>query len=183
MLRAGDGTGLAFGLALLLYAPLPQAGTYTLATVSVSTTVSANCTVATSALNFGAYDPIGAQATNNLDVGTNQISIGCVQGSAPTIAFNLGLNASGSTRRMLRTTIPADYLNYELYQPPGNSPNTACNFSGSLVVWGSAGSNLFTPSAPPSKANRSFNICARIPSGQDPSVGTYNDTVTATVNF
>jgi spore coat protein U-like protein len=134
-------------------------------------------------LDFGAYDPIGTQRTNNLDVGTSQITIACVQGSAPTIAFNLGLNASGTTRRMLRTTTPADYLNYELYQPPGNSPNTPCSFGGSLVVWGTSGSNLFTPSAPPSKSNRSFFICARVPSGQDPSVGTYNDTVTATVNF
>lgn len=182
MLRAGGKTGLAFGLALLLYAPVPRAGTYTLATVSVSTSVSANCTVTTSTLNFGAYDPIGAQQTNNLDVGTNQISIACVQGSAPTIGFNLGLNASGSTRR-LKNTSAADYLTYELYQPPGSSPNTTCNFGGSLVVWGSSGSNLFTPSAPPTKASRSFYICARVPSAQDPSVGTYNDTVTATVNF
>ena len=182
MLGAGGRTGLAFGLALLLYAPLPRAGTYTLATVSASTTVASNCTVTTSALNFGSYDPIGTQATNNLDVGTNQISIACVQGSAPTIAFNLGLNASGSTRRLKNTTA-ADYLNYELYKPAGSAPATACNFAGSLVVWGSSGSNLFTPSSPPSKANRSFYICARIPSGQDPSVGTYNDTVTATVNF
>ena len=182
MHSAVGSTGLAFGLALLLYAPLPWAGTYSLATVSVSTTVSANCTVTTNALNFGAYDPIGAQATNNLDVGTNQISIACVQGSAPTIGFNLGLNASGSTRRIKNTTA-AVYMDYELYQPPGSAPGTACNFGGSLVVWGNSGGNLFTPSAPPSKANRSFFICARIPSGQDPTMGTYNDTVTATVNF
>src|SRR5690242_13034860 len=103
MLRASGRTGLALGLALLLYATA-RAGTYTLATVSVSTTVSANCTVTTSALNFGAYDPIGTQATNNLDVGTNQVSIACVRGSAPTIAFNLGLNASGATRRLKNTT-------------------------------------------------------------------------------
>jgi len=183
MLRRSGSTGLAFGLALLLYAPLPRSGTYTSATVSVSTSVNANCTITTNALNFGAFDPIGAQQTNNLDVGTNQISIACVQGSAPTIGFNLGSNPSGSTRRMLRTTLPADYLNYELYQPPGNNPNTTCTFGGSLAVWGNSGSNLFTPAAPPSKASRSFYICARVPSGQDPSVGTYNDTVTATVNF
>ena len=182
MLRISGNTGLALGLALLLYAPLPQAGTYNLATVSVSTTVSANCTVSTSALSFGAYDPIGTQKTNNLDVGTNQITIACVQGSAPTVAFNLGLNASGGTRRMKEAST-TDYLNYELYQPPSSSPNTACNFSGSLVVWGSSGGNLFTPSAPPTKGSRSFYICARVPSAQDPGVGTYSDTVTATVNF
>src|SRR4051812_3523475 len=105
MLRAGGKRGLAFGLALLLCAQLTPAGTYTAATVSVTTMVKSNCQVATSPLNFGAYDPIGVQRTNNLDVVTNQISIACVQGSVPTIALNAGNNSShalATTRSMVR---------------------------------------------------------------------------------
>jgi spore coat protein U-like protein len=172
---------LALGLAFFFFSCALCAGTYTGATVSANTTVSANCTISAGALNFGAYDPIGAQKTTPLENGSTQISIACVQGSAPTIGLSLGVNASGSTRRM-KNTSATDYLVYELYQPPSASPTTACTFPAS-VVWGTSGANLFTPTAPSNKNARAYYICAAIPAGQDPSIGVYNDLITASVNF
>ena len=172
---------LALGLAFFFFSCGLWAGTYTGATVSANTTVSANCTISATGLDFGAYDPSGAQTTTALDNGTAQIRVACVQGSAPTIALSLGLNASGSVRRMKNTSV-TDYLEYELYQPPNASPGTACSFPAS-AVWGTSGANLFTPTAPSSKGTRAYFICATVPAGQDPSIGIYNDIITASVNF
>ena len=178
MLSRSGGARLAFGLASLLFSPPPGAGTYALATVSVSTSVAANCKIqSTPTLAFGAYDPVSANRTNPVDVSTFQITIACVGNTSPVITLDLGLNASGSTRR-LKNTSPVDYLNYELYQPDASN---VC-FNGALVVWGTGGSGL-APASQSTAANRSFRICARLFAGQDPSLGTYNDTVNAVVNF
>ena len=44
-------------------------------------------------------------------------------------------------------------------------------------------SHLFTASSALSKAARTYNVCGSVPAGQNPSIGTYSDTVLATVNF
>jgi spore coat protein U-like protein len=66
----------------------------------------------------------------------------------------------------------AEYLTYELYSDSVRS-----------TVWGSgAGSGLsLTPA--PSRAPRTFDVYGRIPSGQDVAVGSYSDSVVATINF
>jgi spore coat protein U-like protein len=180
MLGRGSGAGPAFGAALLLFSPLPLAGTYSLATVSVSTSVAANCKIqATPTVAFGAYDPIGTNQTNPVDVSSFQITIACVGGTSPRIDIDLGAHASGSTRRLLKTTLPADYLNYELYKP--NTSNVC--FSGALAVWGTGATNGLSPASQSTAANQNFRICARLFGGQDPTVGTYTDTVNAIVNF
>ncbi len=181
MFRAKVSARLAFGLALLLYASLPTAGTYTLATVSVSTTVSAKCkVVVVPAVDFGAYDPIGTEKTTNRDVTNLQITISCVGGSAPKIAIDYGLNATASPRK-LKNTSSTDTLNYDLYKPDSSN---ACFSGGTPAVWGNSGTDVFTPpSNPTNTASQNYRICARLFAGQDPSVGTYNDTVNAIVNF
>ena len=151
------------------------------ANLTVSASVAANCTISTSAVAFGPYDPVVANASSDLN-GNGSVSIACTKGSAPNITLDLGAHASGSQRNMKITGGGTDLLAYELYQPPNTTPNTACTFPGSQV-WGTAGSAIFTPTAPGSKASRTYNVCGTVAQGQDVGVGSYQDTVVATVNF
>ncbi len=174
-------TGLALGLApFVLATGTALAGTGG-GTLTARTSVAKNCTVATTPVAFGNYDPIGANLSSPLNT-SGSITITCVKGTTPTIGLDLGLNASGSTRRMIDSPPSGTYLNYELYQPPDNLAGTACSFPGA-TVWGSAGANLFSPTAAPSKAARTYSICGTVPAGQNPNAGSYTDTVTATVTF
>lgn len=146
--------------------------------LAVSASVTANCTITTSAVAFGTYDPVSANASAALP-GNGSVTVACTKGSAPNITLDLGSNASGSTRRMKAGT---EFLSYELYQPANTTPGTACAGT-ETQVWGSTGSAIFTPTAPGSKSARTYNVCGTVAGGQDVSVGTYNDTVVATVNF
>lgn len=173
-------SGLVSTLALL-FGSIAWAGTSTL---TAQASVNTNCAVAVSPVAFGTYDPITANAPPasggvNLNA-TGSITISCVKGAAPTIGLNLGANASGGTRRMLSGA--TDFLTYELYQPPNNAAGTACAFPGT-TVWGTAGANLFSPTAAPNKTARIYNICGTAAAGQDPAIGSYADAVVATVTF
>lgn len=147
----------------------------------VSASVAANCTISTNALAFGAYDPVVTNASTALN-GSGSVAIACTKGSAPAITLGLGANNVGSVRNMKITGGGTDLLGYELYQPPNTTPGTACSFPGTQV-WGSSGAAIFTPTAPSSKASRTYNVCGTVAAGQDVAVGSYQDTVVATVNF
>jgi spore coat protein U-like protein len=142
-------------------------------------TVNTDCIILTTPVAFGGYDPIGAHRSANLDA-TGSITVACIKGTAPTIALDLGSNASGSARQMRETS--GDVLGYELYWPPNNTPGTPCSFPGA-TVWGTAGANLFSATGAPTKAARTYNVCGSVAAGQNPSIGTYSDTVMATVSF
>jgi len=180
MQRRGVRVRLALAAACLLAAASPHAGVYTGATLGAITTITAECTIATSAVDFGQYDPVVANKTAKLDA-AGTVTIRCVRATTPTIALGLGLNASGATRRM-KGPGPADFLVYELYHPRNFNPNATCRPNGT-VVWGTAGANLFTPTAANNLNPRTYNVCGTVFAGQDPAVGGYSDTVTATVNF
>lgn len=170
---------LGVGAALLAPAPAHAAGS-TPTNLAVTASIAANCTISTTAVAFGAYDPVVTNATTALNA-SGSVIIGCTKGSAPTITLGLGANASGAQRNMLNGS-NSDVLGYQLYQPPNTTPGTACTFPASNI-WGTAGAQIFTPTVPTTKATRTYNICGTVAAGQDVSVGSYSDTVVATVNF
>ncbi len=133
----------------------------------VSISVVANCTISTSPLVFGSFDPVVAHATAPLDA-NGAVIVTCTKGAATTVALNLGQYAAAAVRRMSGGT---DYLQYELYQNTGRTQ-----------AWGT-GAQAMTPPVAPGKAPRSFTVYGRVPGGQDVLAGSYADTVTATVNF
>ncbi len=159
---------------LLTAAATAFAGTAT-SNLGVSASVSANCTISTTAVAFGAYDPIVTNATTPRDA-NGAVTITCTKGSGPTIGLDVGLystHASGTTRAMTDGAGTPSSLSYEVYQDsPGGT------------VWGNSGGGLVTPPAAPSKAPRTYTVYGRIPAGQDvPVAASYSDTVVATVNF
>ena len=166
---------LAFVLLAVTARPAPGApGT---SSVTATATVSSNCSVTTTPVAFNTYDPIVVNRTSALN-GTGSVVVTCVKGTAPVIALSLGNYASGSTRRM---SSGGDFLAYELYPPPGTTAGTPCSFP-ATTVWGNGGS-AFSATVATSKAARSYYICGSVPAGQDPAIGTYTDTVVATVTF
>jgi spore coat protein U-like protein len=168
-------------LAIALAAP-PRAGGTT-GTLAITATVNANCTISTSVLNFGRYESLLSNATSPLNA-AGSVSIACTRGSAPSITIDLGRNANSGRRYMALATgsSGADALNYEIYQPPNPTPGTACSFPG-IMPWGPTGAQAFTPSPSSSRDARTYSVCGTIPPGQGVSMGSYADTVVATVNF
>jgi spore coat protein U-like protein len=139
------------------------------ASLTVNATVAKNCTISTAPVTFGAYDPVAANVTAPLDA-TGRVTVTCTKGAAATVGLGPGNNAQGTTRRMSQGA--AAYLNYELYRDSSHS-----------TVWGDAtGTTLPVPPAP-NRNPRDFTVYARIASAQDATVGSYTDTVVATVNF
>ena len=141
------------------------AGTAT-SSFTVTGTVIANCTISTTGITF-TYDP--TSATDATATGT--VTIACTKGSAPSIGLNAGLYAGlgPSGPRAMRLGATTNYLGYDIRWP------------GTTTPWTTAAP--YVPTAPPSKAARTFNMDGIALAGQDVIVGTYTDTVTATVNF
>jgi len=153
------------------------------ATIAVSATVSQGCSFSTTtALAFGAYDPVGANATAPLNA-TGQVSVACSKGATGlTIAMNDGTHVVGTQRQMEGATA-TDILTYNISQPPSNVPGVACSFPGTIAWNTTAPAGVLTLASAPSKAVRVYNVCGTIPGGQDATTGAYTDSVTATLNF
>lgn len=84
---------LGIGAALVAVQPAHAAGSAT-SNLAVSASIAANCTISTTAVAFGAYDPVVANAATALNA-TGGVTIGCTKGSAPTITLGLALMPAG----------------------------------------------------------------------------------------
>ncbi len=139
------------------------------ASLTVSASVAKNCTISTAPVNFGAYDPVAANATTPLD-GIGTLTVTCTKGAAAHIALNDGSNGVGSDRRMRQSAL--EYLTYEIYKDPARTD-----------VWGNTAGDDLDLVAAPNRNPRTVTVYGRVPQGQDVAVGNYSDTVVATVNF
>ena len=147
--------------------------------LQVTATVTANCTITTGNLAFGAYDPTSATDLS----GTGTVTVTCTQGAGSFIGMDNGKNYD-TTRRM-KATNDGTFLKYSLYQPSTTTPGAACPTSiASASAWGNTSATGLAIGIAPSNASRQYNVCGNIPQGQDVKGGNaYSDLVSATINF
>jgi spore coat protein U-like protein len=162
-----------FTLACLLVVAAGSAfaGTAT-SNMSVTATVTANCTITANALNFGAYDPIVANAAAPLN-GNTTINVVCTNGSPATVTMDQGLTpAGGSTAAapLRQMASGGNFLGYFLYQDNANT-----------IVWGNTPGTgeAYTGTG----VSTSVNVFGQVPAGQNVPAGSYGDTVVATITF
>lgn len=162
----------ASGLFLIAAAGLtaPSAGyaATTSSTLSVDATVTANCTVSTSALAFGNVNPLSG---SDID-GAGGISVTCTSGTAWTAAAGIG-SGSGASFASRRLTSGSNLLNYNLYTDAARSS-----------VWGDGTASTATIGGTGNGSAQSATVYGRIGSGQTGvPPGSYADTVSVTVTY
>lgn len=141
--------------------------------LAVTASVTANCTITTSPVAFGAYDPVSANASAALN-GTGTLNVTCTSGASTTITLGQGSNAdTGSTdaapaRRMKDGG--TDFLSYSLYQDAGRS-----------TVWGNTGGTGVANTGTGTQV--AVTVYGAVAAGQNVPAGSYSDTVVATVTF
>lgn len=155
-LAAGTYTDTVF--AVLGYSNNPAGPFNNLPPVSmtVSMTVVPECRVDAFDLDFGIYDPFSAAALNQ----STLLKVYCTKASAPTsVVLNLGSFPLGAQRRMMSPG--GNFLAYDaaLGSTAGSSTSSLVPINGGFAVNGS------------------------IPAQQDVAVGSYTDTLVATVNY
>jgi spore coat protein U-like protein len=164
---------LALAVIALMATPVFAAGSAT-NPLTLSATVINNCTITTTPVGFGNYDPLSASVNN----ASGTVVITCTKNAAPSITLANGNNFVAN-RRMTDGT---NFMNYEIYKPPTTVAGAACTWV-SPQRWGTVVGETFTPTAAPDKNARTYNVCGQIAAGQDLAAATFNDTVVATVNF
>ena len=155
---------------VLLAAPADAA--QVTANLAVSANVSATCSISTTALAFGSYDPVGTHAASPLD-GAGSVVVTCTNGASTTVTLGQGSHANtGSTDAvpLRRMASGASFLSYSIYQ---DSPRSS--------VWGNtAGTGVGHTGL---GTATSISVYGRVPAGQNVASGAYTDTVVATVTF
>jgi len=162
VLTAAGSAALGFGLTGTAHAGSVNTD------LTVEATVTANCTVSTSALDFGDIDSMSATAVT----GTGGVSVTCTNGTTWTAAADAGDGASATfaTRKM---TSGANTLNYSLYTT--NSYGT---------VWGDGTSGSATIGNTGSGSAQAVTVYGRIPGGQSGvPAGSYSDLVSVTITY
>jgi spore coat protein U domain-containing protein, fimbrial subunit CupE1/2/3/6 len=158
--------GVAASIALMFGGVSLAATTST--NLGVSATVTNNCSFGTiSALSFGNYDPVVANASTDL-AGTGTFDLTCTSGDSITIGLSLGANASSGTQRYM-VDGSSDQLSYNLYQDSGHT--TAWDDTSNLESsTGTGGSVLYT-------------VYGNVPATQNVPAGSYTDTVSIDVTY
>ncbi|WP_167737579.1 Csu type fimbrial protein [Sphingomonas parva] len=136
--------------------------------LDVSATVTANCTVTTSPIAFGAVNTL---SSSNVD-GTGGVTVTCTNGTAWAASADAG-SGTGATLGNRRMTAGSNQLSYNLYTDSGRSS-----------VWGDGTGSTATVANTGTGLAQDFTVYGRVAAGQTSvPAGSYSDTVAVTITY
>jgi spore coat protein U-like protein len=160
--------GTAAALLTAAIGATPAFATDANSSLAVNASVTANCTVSTSAVAFGNVDVTSGQAVQ----GTGSVSVTCTNGTAWTAAADAGAGTGAdlATRKMANG---ADLLDYSLFTD-----------SARTQTWGDGQGATTTFAATGTGTAQVKTVYGLIPAGQTGvAAGDYADTVQVTVSY
>jgi spore coat protein U-like protein len=160
--------GLGAGFLTIVLAATPASAATTGTNLSVSATVTANCTVSSSAVAFGNVNPLSG---SDVDA-AGGITVTCTSGTGWVAAAGVG-SGTGATFASRKMTAGSNLLNYSLYTD-----------SGRTTVWGDGTGSTATFSSTGTGVAQPVTVYGRVPTGQATvPPGSYADTVAVTVTY
>jgi spore coat protein U domain-containing protein, fimbrial subunit CupE1/2/3/6 len=129
----------------------------------------AACTISATGVNFGNYDVY----TTSPDDSTATITYRCGNSDNHiTVTLSRGSSGTFSPRRM--TKAGGEQLAYNVYTDATRT-----------TIWGdgTGGTSIYSLNNPPNGLDVVLTVYGQIPASQDVSVGSYTDTLVATINF
>lgn len=170
---------LALGSALALGGTMWGINSYAVdvtGSMAADATVSASCSLSTTKVAFGTYNPVSTHSSTGVDLdNTGAVTVTCTKGTSVTVKLDDGVNnpttssLTAPERRLSNGATTPVYLNYQLYK---DSARTA--------VWDtSTGVNIASATG----AAESLTVYGRVLKGQNVGAGTYTDTVAVTASY
>ena len=151
----------AVGFLALGLASTPAVAATANTTFSVTASVAATCSISASTLAFGAYTGVVNNATTTL-------SVYCTNTTPYNVGLDAGLSGGTVTTRAMKSG--ANTLAYWLYSDTNRTVNWG-NTTGSWVGGTGTGSA------------QTLTVYGQIPAGEPMFIGSYSDTITATVTY
>lgn len=130
------------------------------------------CSITTTPINFGVYDVFTGSEVDS----TGSINVTCndPEKKALMVTISISSGSAGTFNpRKMRDATSSETLNYYLFTSASGGS-----------IWGDGTNGSTTVTSIVTKATAfSSTVYARIPAGQNVGVGTYSDTLTATVDW
>jgi spore coat protein U-like protein len=160
--------GIATVAATIGAMSVPAFASSTTSNQAIGASVSNDCAITTNnTLAFGSYDPIAANATNDLS-GSTTFSVACTKGASVTLSLGAGGNGGTYTNATRAMSSNSNLLAYELYTT--NSNSTVWNSTNTVAYNGTGSSGTET-------------IYGVIPHGQVVPAGAYTDSIVVTASY
>lgn len=135
-------------------------------TLQVTASVASSCSMTTSNVAFGAYDPLSALPTT----ATGGVTVTCTLAAAYTVGLSAG-NASGATVTTRKMTSGANTLNYALYRDVTRLQNWGTTIGTDTTAGIGTGLPI------------THSVYGVIPAQQAAANGNYSDTITVTLTY